>query len=74
MTASMFGAVVVWGLTRMPMVPRAWRVWDWSGSSSFAIGGEEKVGVEVEAALGDDVGLKGADGAGGGVARVGLGG
>ena len=32
---------------------------------------EEEVGVELEAALGDDVGLEGADGAGGGVARVG---
>ena len=39
----------------------------------FAGFGEEEVGVEVEAALGDDVGLEGADGAGGVVARVGRG-
>jgi hypothetical protein len=36
----------------------------------LAGGVEEEVGVEVEAALGDDVGFEGADGAGGGVAGV----
>ncbi len=32
--------------------------------------GEREVGVEVETAAGDDVGLEGADGSGGGIARI----
>jgi hypothetical protein len=38
------------------------------GFVSFAV--QQEVGVEVEAALGDDVGFERADGAGGGVARI----
>ncbi len=79
-TWSMESTVAAWALTRKPAARRASRAADWvgrsvsPGCSGIAVAVEEEVGVEVEAALGDDVGLEGADGAGGGVARVGRGG
>ena len=71
----MVATVATCGLTRMPALPRAARASDWCGSRACRrSGSEEEVGVEVEASLGDDVGLERADGAGGGVAGVGGGG
>ena len=64
-----YGAgVLVDGGSRRCAVLRGSRMWD--GSEGAAPSRREEVGVEVEASLGDDVRFEGADGAGGGVARV----
>ena len=59
------------GLTRKPMGGEGIEGFGLLGKQVFAGCGEKEVGVEVEAALGDDVGLEGADGSGGVVAGIG---